>query len=188
MKPFLKGFHLSLEMWRGNRDEEGWKLSNRLHSIRGEESEDTVAHEDEDEEYVDTDEVMLDQKFDEAYLSDGDTATTDTDLTPVEEEDGNVEVLRAPVSGETTPAKRFVDDLRALMNISNSDAPLVRVVRSKTGIAAVYAFGDASGRGLEFVEEGSMLMGFGSLCMRRRIRLICGAHHWLWLMLRWRNC
>ena len=27
MKPYLKGFHLSLEMWRGGRDAEGWKLS-----------------------------------------------------------------------------------------------------------------------------------------------------------------
>ena len=27
MKPYLKGFHLSLEMWRGGRDKEGWKLS-----------------------------------------------------------------------------------------------------------------------------------------------------------------
>ena len=26
MKPYLKGFHLSLEMWRGGRDLEGWKL------------------------------------------------------------------------------------------------------------------------------------------------------------------
>lgn len=26
MKPYLKGFHLSLEMWRGGRDREGWKL------------------------------------------------------------------------------------------------------------------------------------------------------------------
>ena len=26
MKPYLKGFHLSLEMWRGDRDSEGWKL------------------------------------------------------------------------------------------------------------------------------------------------------------------
>ena len=29
MKPYLKGFHLSLETWRGGRDEEGWKLSPR---------------------------------------------------------------------------------------------------------------------------------------------------------------
>ena len=25
MKPYLKGFHLSLESWRGGRDQEGWK-------------------------------------------------------------------------------------------------------------------------------------------------------------------
>jgi len=29
MKPYLKGFHLSLETWRGGRDEEGWKLRAR---------------------------------------------------------------------------------------------------------------------------------------------------------------
>ena len=27
MIPYLKGFHLSLEMWQGGRDEEGWKLA-----------------------------------------------------------------------------------------------------------------------------------------------------------------
>jgi len=27
MKPYLKGFHLSLETWRGGRDEEGWKMT-----------------------------------------------------------------------------------------------------------------------------------------------------------------
>jgi hypothetical protein len=27
MKPYLKGFHLSLEMWRGGRDAEGWKVN-----------------------------------------------------------------------------------------------------------------------------------------------------------------
>ena len=26
MKPYLKGFHLSLESWRGGCDEEGWKI------------------------------------------------------------------------------------------------------------------------------------------------------------------
>ncbi len=27
MKPYLKGFHLSLEIWRGGRDAEGWKVA-----------------------------------------------------------------------------------------------------------------------------------------------------------------
>ncbi len=26
MVPYLKGFHLTIEMWRGGRDAEGWKL------------------------------------------------------------------------------------------------------------------------------------------------------------------
>jgi hypothetical protein len=26
MIPYLKGFHLTIEMWRGGRDAEGWKL------------------------------------------------------------------------------------------------------------------------------------------------------------------
>ena len=39
MKPYLKGFHLSLEMWRGGRDAEGWKLS-RTSLLEGEPDED----------------------------------------------------------------------------------------------------------------------------------------------------
>jgi len=29
MKPYLKGYHLSLEMWRGRGDSEGWKVCTR---------------------------------------------------------------------------------------------------------------------------------------------------------------
>jgi hypothetical protein len=28
MVPYLKGFHLTIEMWRGGQDAEGWKLMN----------------------------------------------------------------------------------------------------------------------------------------------------------------
>ena len=34
MKPYLKGFHLTLEMWRGNRDSEGWKEPESLEDIK----------------------------------------------------------------------------------------------------------------------------------------------------------
>ena len=33
MKPYLKGFHLSLETWRGGRDSEGWKLPKHQESV-----------------------------------------------------------------------------------------------------------------------------------------------------------
>ena len=41
MRPYLKGFHLSLEMWRGGRDAEGWKLkpTPRVHVRPGEDNE-----------------------------------------------------------------------------------------------------------------------------------------------------
>jgi hypothetical protein len=35
MKPYLKGFHLSLEMWRGGRNEEGWKIKDRGEGAEG---------------------------------------------------------------------------------------------------------------------------------------------------------
>jgi hypothetical protein len=31
MKPYLKGFHLSLETWRGGRDDEGWKATPKFY-------------------------------------------------------------------------------------------------------------------------------------------------------------
>ena len=40
MIPYLKGFHLSLEMWRGGRDEEGWKVAPRSEDAPGDERTD----------------------------------------------------------------------------------------------------------------------------------------------------
>jgi hypothetical protein len=37
MKPYLKGFHLSLQTWRGGRDREGWKLEAK--GTKGEEQD-----------------------------------------------------------------------------------------------------------------------------------------------------
>ena len=38
MVPYLKGFHLAIEMWRGGRDLGGWKLKNLV-----EEEDDTIS-------------------------------------------------------------------------------------------------------------------------------------------------
>ena len=43
MVPYLKGFHLTIEMWRGGRDEDGWKVTSK-------EDEDQDDQEDEDED------------------------------------------------------------------------------------------------------------------------------------------
>ena len=42
MIPYLKGFHLALEMWRGGRDSEGWKLKSEGDAPDEEEDEDSV--------------------------------------------------------------------------------------------------------------------------------------------------
>jgi hypothetical protein len=43
MVPYLKGFHLTIEMWRGGRDAEGWKLPKLGVEETEEESEDDDA-------------------------------------------------------------------------------------------------------------------------------------------------
>jgi hypothetical protein len=46
MKPYLKGFHLSLDLWRGDRDAEGWTV-NRANATDDNEN---LPSQDEDEE------------------------------------------------------------------------------------------------------------------------------------------
>jgi hypothetical protein len=51
MVPYLKGIHLSLETWRGGRDEEGWKNKEPVlggdESVRIEDDDVTLFHEKE---------------------------------------------------------------------------------------------------------------------------------------------
>ena len=55
LKPYLKGFHLSLETWRGGRDEEGWKI--RLQPRT--EEEDDGPDRDEVEAELDEGDIMM---------------------------------------------------------------------------------------------------------------------------------
>lgn len=151
MKPYLKGFHLTIEMWRGNRDAEGWKLPSR-NLEKDEDSDDGDTFDTLDEEVCDMDDALLSLKLDEDSKDDA-TATTAVESNATDEIDADAldsdpdEILRAPTSGLTTPVPRFIDDLKALLRLSESDSPPVRVVRSKTVVTAVYGFGDASGKG-----------------------------------------
>ena len=47
MIPYVKGFHLTAEMWRGNRDEDGWKIP--VSKLRDEQGRDEIDVEDEDD-------------------------------------------------------------------------------------------------------------------------------------------
>jgi len=118
MKPYLKGFHLSLEMWRGGRDKEGWK------EPRGRNKEE-LCDEDEDEAI---DEIKL------HLLAN----------TICEEEDLRVD---GPESGLTPAAPRFKSDLEAPLELAEGERPQLRYVRSKRSLTAYYGFGDASSGG-----------------------------------------
>ena len=129
MVPYLKGFHLTIEMWRGGRDSEGWKLK------------------EENVESVGSDWSV------HSVSGRGDSLS----MTQVEDEDmarinyrvgvkrGNVGVY-APEDGLTSPVPRFKDDVAALLRLTNFDLPPLRVVRPTQVVQVFYGFGDASGK------------------------------------------
>jgi hypothetical protein len=126
--PYMKGFHLTAEMWRGNRDAEGWKLPPKLAATQ---TEATTAG------------LVLDQDEDEAAVRHF-----------IRHQLG-VETPYAPATGTTTPAPRFIDDLKALTMLTSSNLPPLCVVRPKRVVHVFYGFGDASGKG-----RGSTFQGF----------------------------
>lgn len=90
MVPYLKGFHLTIENWRGNRDSEGWKIHHPASFA------DEMNEEEEEDEY-------LGEIKEEAAV-----------LHKLKEDlDDEVE-QRAPENGYTTAVPRFRDDFLAL--------------------------------------------------------------------------
>jgi hypothetical protein len=124
MVPYLKGFHLTIEMWRGNRDEDGWKLSSKALSLQT----DRDIHLGP----IDDDEAEL------AYLMRRKVETT----------------LRAPKDGKTPIAPRLLHDLRALKSLTSSPLPPLRIVRPAQVVQVLYGFGDASGKGFGSTVQG----------------------------------
>jgi hypothetical protein len=129
--PYVKGFHLTAEMWRGNRDEEGWKLPLEKCSdaLLGEDGSDVIER-DEDEAAA---RYALRKRFGPAPL-------------------------HAPSDGVTPLAPRLKDDLKALLSMTQSVAPPLRVVRPSKILHVFYGFGDASGKG-----RGSTFQGFHTI-------------------------
>ncbi len=132
MKPYLKGFHLSLECWRGNRDAEGWKLpakkiknNTQIMDMDSEEGDNKVGNPGMNR-MEDIKEKLLSQT-----LIRGDNKT---------QHDG-------PPSGFTEAVPRFRIDLEALLHLSQGEKPIVRCIRNKHTMTAYYGFGNASSGG-----------------------------------------
>ena len=121
MVPYLKGFHLTIEMWRGGRDTEGWKQK------------------DHDEHHVST---MVGEGGSAAEIEDEDEAVVNHRLGSKGRQDRRY----TPENGFTTSAPRFKDDIDALLLLSNFDLPPLRVVRPAQVVHVYYRFGDAPGK------------------------------------------
>ncbi len=123
MKPYLKGFHLSLVTWQGNQDSKGWKIK----SI-------PVACEHEEVEVVYS---MKEIKLQALYQGAQGTSA---------------DHKRLP-SDTTMAVPRFIQDLAALLLLTNSDHPTVCRVRSNLVMTAYYSFGNASSGGFSLTVE-----------------------------------
>lgn len=149
MVPYLKGFHLSVEMWRGNRDAEGWKLKptaddSSLASAQSLTSIDITRaggygmdlnHHSSYRPGVDEDEDAA------AYLQ------------RAEKKAG--ELRHVPESGSTPVVPRLADDLAALLRLTDFEKPPLRVVRSSNVVQVFYGFGDAAGKGFGSTVAGA---------------------------------
>eukprot|EP00804_Cyclotella_cryptica_P010959 CCRYP_016684-RA/>CCRYP_016684-RA protein AED:0.10 eAED:0.14 QI:0/0/0/1/0.25/0/5/0/1241 len=131
MIPYLKGFHLTIEMWRGNQDAEGWKLP----------SKDLANKLTMDQQLgpIDDEEAKL------AYLMRKKVESS----------------VRAPVSGKTPPAPRLFTDLQALEALTEAEMPPLWVVRPAQVVQVLYGFGDASGTGLGSTVQGLKINALG---------------------------
>ena len=124
MIPYLKGFHLTIEMWRGNRDKDGWKLPTTK-----------LAQSTTTDRFLGP---IDDEEAEMAFLMRKKVTTT----------------LRAPDTGVTQPAPRLKHDLLALKTLTKSSLPPLRIVRPSRVVQVLYGFGDASGKGFGSTVQG----------------------------------
>ncbi len=119
MKPYLKGFHLSLETWQEGRDEEGWKVN---HKSRRKEAEEHNAHPN-----------KTPSGMEEVKIGIVTSKVTDHN-----------ESINGPTAGFTLAAPRFKVDLEAILFLAQVERPAMRHIQSKQTVTAYYSFGDAS--------------------------------------------
>ena len=120
MKPYLKGFHLLLETWRGGWDAEGWKT--KPGKIK--ETETRAGG-----EWGEMEAIKL------GLLSQADA------------NEHPLATFQGPLLGHTGAAPSFEKDLEALLHLAGGSQPAVRRIRSRQTKMVVYEFGDASAAG-----------------------------------------
>ena len=138
MIPYLKGFHLTIEMWRGGRDAEGWKLKDDQ-SVVSSKSIGSLDVTRSGAHGVDLDRSAT---YAPNECEDEDEAAMDHRLCAKIGE----ERVYAPTSGVTQAVPRLLEDIRALSKLADFELPPLRVVRPSMVVSVFYGFGDASGK------------------------------------------
>ncbi|KAL7490524.1 hypothetical protein ACHAWT_000141, partial [Skeletonema menzelii] len=119
MNPYLKGLHLTIDGWRPDRDEEGYRIKEKRN--RGREIEDELRWKEEEEAFE------RGEREDPKKLEEG------------EEDQEAPETVRA--------APRFRSDIDALLQLTAGEEPAIQRCRVEGSMTAVYLGGDASGKG-----------------------------------------
>ncbi len=140
MVPFLKGFHLTIDSWRGGRDEEGWRVkmdynvSKALNKRR-----------------VGTDEECLEEALAEAAEAVTEEVQSLKGVgNKAKKKDGKDNTTQGAMVDPPEivyPAPRFLGDLKVLKEMTKSEVPIKQHVRAKRCDMVKFGFGDASGGG-----------------------------------------
>ena len=130
MIPYLKGFHLTAHMWRGNRDEEGWKLPSKEAKEEDDDDDDSISSQDSlaslditraGDHGLDLD---CEASFGKVTRENPEEATLDYVL----KKKRNSPVAHAPASNQTPVVPRLHADVWALQQLTQSDLPALKVV------------------------------------------------------------
>jgi hypothetical protein len=110
MAPYLKGFHLTIEMWRGGHDIEGWKVQDNT-SAGSSASLDSLGI---------TKAGMRGRDLSLADQVDNEGVANAAHRVRLKTGNGH---LHAPEDGFTTPVPRFQDDIVALIQLTQFEQP-----------------------------------------------------------------
>jgi hypothetical protein len=134
MVPYLKEFHLTIEMWQGGQDSKGWKLREMADSsVSSHQSLGSLDRTSAGAHGLDLDKVVT---YVPADGVDEDEAAADHRL-GVKPGEGHV---HTPVDGLTTPAPRFKDNINALLHLTKFELPPLQVDRPVLVVHVYYGF------------------------------------------------
>jgi hypothetical protein len=125
IKPYMKGVHLTANVWRGNRDADGW-------------AKEPVQRHKEEEEEEDLENQMMEKEMQERHGEIVDSADSTVESKSQDEKDVQF----------VTAVPRLLHDLEAMEKLTSSPSPLMVVLRPVRGIYYLaYGFVDASEEG-----------------------------------------